>query len=141
MQRNRVIADALSTARRYGKKYAEGGDVDPLTGAVTPSDEAQGKFGRIADAVTGGLKNWAEFPMTYARNRAALENQPLGPVTEEDAAKEDIDRKALRQQGADWGAGTALGMIGVGRLPGAAPQGAVGIHGGDLHSPQRPPQP
>ena len=84
--------------------------VDPLTGApFAPSGEAQGKFGRIADAIVGGLRNWVETPGR--------------------AYKEGLSR----EEAADWGAGTAFGMLGVG-TPAAmlGAKGTVGAAGGKL---------
>lgn len=132
-----AIAVALNTARRYGKKYADGGDVDdddtqtdPLTGAVTnPNEKVQGKFGRIMDALGGGLKSAVEFPGRYME---AQKPEQEGSVTEGDVMRQD----ASHQQAADWSAGTAMSMVGMGRLPGAAPEGSIGIGGGKLKQPQ-----
>jgi hypothetical protein len=155
--RDQAIAAALSTARRYGKKYAEGGDVDPLTGAPLPEplprfpqrtrkdtsvdDDYVQELSKnlesdnpISGALREGVKGLVEYP--GKRYQAKPEDQS-GPMTEEEAFRINM----ARHQDANWGAGTALGMVGMGRLPGAAPEGALGIHGGDLHSPQRPPQP
>jgi hypothetical protein len=66
--------------------------------APTPTSEAQGKFGRIADLVLGGLRNWVETP-----GRAMREGITTG-------------------QAADWAAPTALSMVGS---P-IAPSGALG---------------
>jgi hypothetical protein len=71
--------------------------VDPLTGVpFAPSPEAQSKFGRIADAVIGGLRNWVETPGRALR----------GEATPEDAYQ--------------WGPATAFGMIAGSKLPGGA---------------------
>jgi len=71
--------------------------VDPLTGVpFAPSGEAQGKFGRIADAIVGGLRNWVETPGRALRG----EMQP--------------------EEAYEWGPGTALSMVTGARLPGGA---------------------
>jgi hypothetical protein len=72
--------------------------IDPLTGAQAPSDQAQGKFNRTADAIVAALRNMIETP-----GRAMREG-----LTTEDAV--------------NWAAPMALGMVGA---PGA-PAGAVG---------------
>lgn len=103
--RRQAIAIALDVQRRAQKRkyggragYADGGEIDPLTGAVSPSPYAQEKFGRIADAVGSGLRNWVETP-----GRAMREG-----ITTEDAV--------------NWAAPTAVGMVGS---PGV-PIGALG---------------
>jgi hypothetical protein len=87
-------------------------DHDPFLGTPAPSEYAQAKFNRIADAVIGGLRQWIETP-----GRAMRE----GITTE---------------QAADWAAPTAFGMMGVGAplaMTGAVPKGAVaGMFGGRL---------
>lgn len=71
----------------------------------------QSKTGRVLGELGAGLRNWFETP-----GRAMKEG-----ITREDAA--------------DWGAGTALGMVGVGAplaMTGVVPKGAVGVAGGKL---------
>ena len=71
--------------------------IDPLTGVpLAPSSQAQGKFGRIADAIVGGLRNWIETPGRALR----------GETTPEEAYQ--------------WGPATAFGMIAGSKLPGGA---------------------
>ena len=49
--------------------------IDPLTGVpFASSPQAQGKFGRIADAIVGGLKNWIETPGRAMRERHTPED-------------------------------------------------------------------
>lgn len=134
--------------------YADGGNVDPLTGAPildpspprqqTPINEEyyreverglQGenpiatKIGTIAGAVGTGLKGMVETPGNYME---AFKAETPDKITEGDVFRQDIARK----HGADWAAGNALGMVGLGRLPGAAPAGAtVGIGGSRLTQP------
>jgi hypothetical protein len=86
---------------------------DPLTGAVTqPSDAVQTGFGKVIDGLIAGAKNWATLP-----GRAYQE----GITTD---------------QAVDWAAPTAMGMIGMGRMPGATPAGALGSSGAKLVQPE-----
>lgn len=68
----------------------------------------QEKFSRIVDAISRGLRHWFETPGR--------------------AYREGIDR----EEAADWGAGTALGMIGIGTPAGMLGPAAVGAAGGKL---------
>jgi hypothetical protein len=85
----------------FSSPYAGGllGNIDPMTGGLLAVDPAaQAKFGRIADALAGGMRNWIETPGRAMQN---------GITTD---------------QAVNWAAPTALGMVGI---PGA-PAGAVG---------------
>ena len=87
-------------------------DVDPITGAVmNPSPYAQGKFERIASAIGGGMRDWLATP-----GRAYKEG--LAP-----------------EEATNWGASTALSMLGVGApvaMTAPARGASVGIFGGKL---------
>jgi hypothetical protein len=87
-------------------------DHDPFSSAPQSSSRAQEKFNKIADAVVGGAKNWIETP-----GRAMRE----GITTD---------------QAVDWAAPTALGMVAGARLPGGAPEGALGSSGAKLVQPE-----
>lgn len=90
-------------------------DVDPMTGMPVEVPQAHiDKAGRIAKAVGQGLKHWIETP-----GRAMREG-----ITSEEAA--------------DWGAGTAFGMLGVGTPAGMLGPSAVGAAGGRLGRPKVP---
>jgi len=87
-------------------------EIDPMTGAVmNPSPYAQGKFERIATRLGAGMRDWFQTP-----GRAYKEG--LAP-----------------EEATDWGAGTALSMLGVGApLAMVAPSrgASAGIFGGKL---------
>ena len=87
-------------------------EIDPMTGAVmNPSPYAQGKFERILGKIGGGLRDWFQTP-----GRAFKEG-----LTPEEAT--------------NWGAGTALSMLGVGApvaMTAPARGASAGIFGGKL---------
>lgn len=81
--------------------------------------------GRLGQALAEGFGSWVSFPMDYARAGAALDR---GEVPEHMAGQADplgASRDALRHEAVDWSAGTGIGMLGMGTLPGGAPSGAT----------------
>jgi hypothetical protein len=97
---------------------------DPMTGMPYPGNAPD--YGEMSQRMTNfeqrlpghiasGIRDWIAVP------GQAYGTVPGGPPTPE--------------QEMEWGRGTALGMLGASRLPGAAPEGAVGAAGSKLIQP------
>lgn len=86
---------------------------------------------RILGAVGSGLADMARFPVDYSRAKAV---QDYGAPVPESMSQQDVERmqagRTADYAGANWAAGNALGMLGVG-APNAM-SGAAGIFGGKL---------
>lgn len=157
------IAAALHTAREYGKKYADGGDVKqledippPPPGMMSDLDMslAQGPRPREGGLMQTIPMGWEAMQTPEGRSKLAQaarmwwkgeepgqsqdnadvignigKNPVIKPFVEMvKGPHEAMTGNMTREQAADWGAGTALGLIGVGSV--RAKTGELGVAGG-----------
>ncbi len=171
---NKHLPAALSTARRYAKKYQEGGTVDLPEIKVTPepppqmvSDEdlSMAQLPQQPASREGGL--WQTVPkfvelMGSPEGRSKLDTTAgdylLGRHVDESGNWVKADKpdapsfvgsqvegikgmvtgpgeamagRMSPEQQADWGAGTALGLVGAGTFGAyTGPKGDIGVFGG-----------
>jgi hypothetical protein len=100
---------------------ADQSNYDPATGMPYPGNAPD--YGDLSQRMTNAQQRLAAgIYEAGAMPGRAFGTVPGGPPTPEEEA--------------NWGAGTALGMLGASRLPGGAPAGAVGAGGAKLVQPE-----
>src|SRR5688572_17733331 len=131
---------AERTLTQLGARFGGGALAhDPFNiGASEMSDKPwDTKMGRVASHIGHGIRNFVETP---ARIADALNRVERGEIPEQFTDARDpweAARQQVRKEVADAGAEMAVEMIGMGRLPGAAPSGAVvGTSGSKLVRPE-----
>jgi hypothetical protein len=121
---------------------------DPATGMPYPGNAPD--YGDLSQRAGGMAQVLAPSSNTVARIGNATRRMTSGEFLA-DKARELYDFGAMPgrafgtvpggpptpEEEANWGAGTALGMLGAARLPGGAPAGAVGAGGAKLVQPDQ----
>jgi hypothetical protein len=117
-----VDADAADARQAAALRLARSG----LRGADYPDNGE--RVDRGFNAVAGGLRHFFATPGDVAAGKYTVQPEVPGQWSEADEFRQQDANRRLT----DWGASTAMGMIGMGRLPGASPPNSVGIFGGRL---------